>query len=521
MKGKYFKMSKKLINPNDLSQNNNSSLEVVVKRADSANDEMELDLMNVFSNMGKKKRIYIWVIILSVLIGLFVPILIFYQNKKIESVSAVLTFTYPLATNLKAPDNTDLDVGFIMSSHIVQRALSDLMLSDKLSISSVSSNINVKRMLADETLQQLEILERFDSATLNTTNTDSYVNMVNGIEYSYKPQYIISLENGFRSGNGSKKIFLSGEDLSNLLNHIISEYKLFFFETYEEFEIPDNRISDVSLSELDYIEWLDSISEILDSLNEYCKNTARYGYLNFRSPSDGISFNDISRIINLIKKVRIEYIYSFVYYNYLSKDSENTVTKFDYKLRELNRSLEVINSQIKNGAILISNYKNDNILVARQKNESEEPSELNATSVTDYYNGLILNQASLFKKRSDLQLIVKNITDKRNGFSKKTGSAKNLETAEKEMGELENVLQSLYELIKFHAEEIVESISYTGSFISSIDAVYTSSSIFSKDSLIKLATGAGIGFFIGLLLWGLDGLILEFKNSNLRAKYGN
>ncbi len=514
-------MSKRINFPHDTDQNDNSTLEVVLKHADPNNDVSEIDLMNVFNNMGKKRKLYLWVILLLCCIGVFIPTFIYYFNNNVGSVSAVISYTYPLAKELKAPDNSELDVGFIMSSHIIQRALDDAMLSEKLSISSVSSNVNVKRMLADDTLQQLEILEKFDSATLSTTNTDSYVNMVNGIEYNYKPQYIITLNNGFSSGNSSKHIYLSGEDLSNLLNHIISEYKNFFFSTYEEFELPDNRIADISLNELDYIEWLDNMSEILDSMSDYCRNTGKIGYLDYRSPSDGLSFNDISKIIDLVKKVRTEYLYSFVYFNYLSKDPVGTVTKFDYKLRELNRSLEAINSNIKNGAALIENYKNDNILVARQPNDAEMTSEMSTTSVTDHYNHLILNQADLFEKRSELQLVVKDITDKKNGFSKKISTSSNLDIVNKETFELDTILQDLYSLIRFHANEIIGSISYSGSFISSIDAVYSKNSYFSSEIFKKLAMGAGIGMMIGIVLWGIDGLAAELKNSNLRAKYNS
>ena len=370
-------------------------------------------------------------------------------------------------------------------------------------------------MLSDNTKQQLEILEKFDGATLNASAPGGYVDVVNSIKYTYKNRYIIVLKNGF--GTEKNTVFLTGEELSSLLNSIMAVFKDYFFETYESFELPDNRIEDISLDELDYIEWLDNMTEILDSLSDYCTDKDKAEYLNYRSSIDGLTFNDINDLIKLVKKVRVDYLYSYVYYNCLSRDKNSTLTKFNYKLRTLNQQLDIINNNIADGASLIENYHNENILFS-SKADDETGLSASTTSVTDYYNELILKQSDYYSRKAALELQLKNTNDKIEGFSKSIGSTAQHNVANKEINEVNQILQKLYTLIRNHAEEITSSDFYANSFMTCIDAAYEAEGLLSFNTLKKMGMGVGIGFFIAFFIWCMDGLIAEFKDSDARAK---
>ncbi|MCR5727735.1 MAG: hypothetical protein K6G24_09750, partial [Lachnospiraceae bacterium] len=99
----------------------NQKVEVVVKRDASARAG-ELDLVRVFSNMGKKRRIYAWIIVACMLIGLAAPLLMAELKDKTENVSVVINLLYPSAQNKLTPDGKPLDVNYIKSSYILQNA---------------------------------------------------------------------------------------------------------------------------------------------------------------------------------------------------------------------------------------------------------------------------------------------------------------------------------------------------------------------------------------------------------------
>ena len=85
----------------------NQKVEVFVKR-DTEETYGELDLFRVFSNMGKKRNIYLWILLLFTLIGLAIPMLMVEMDKETGSVSAMISFRYPQAAIEKAPDNSPL-----------------------------------------------------------------------------------------------------------------------------------------------------------------------------------------------------------------------------------------------------------------------------------------------------------------------------------------------------------------------------------------------------------------------------
>ena len=495
----------------DVTSEDKSKLEVVLKRDSMQDVGAEIDLMNIFTNMGKRKKIYVWFILFCLFIGLLVPALI-PQIRNEDAISAIISLRYPGAEDELAPDGTELDLGKVMASNIVQAALNRTYLSYNLTASQVSTKMKVEKVLTDATNKQLEILQKYE----NTQYNEEYIKRLTSVEMDYKTSYIITLENGYTVDN--KYVKLPGTELATLLNNIIDEYRKEFFEEYGEFKLPDNKLADISLDELDYIEWLDCVNDILDSLEAYCKEPNRVAYNDYRSHKTGLTFNDISELVALVKDVQVEYLYSHVYFNCLSKDKENTLTNFNYRLLALNKQLDIINEKITTGKSVIENYKNDNILVTGAGDETDEEYKMNVKRVTDYYNSLIMQQADYYVERASLTRKIANMNDKIEGFSAGTGTAYQISVVETETKHISDIMQKLYDLVKAQAEEIGAGDSYMNSFVTTIDAVYYEEAFVSLPDLLLLCKCGGIGLLIGLLVWAMDGLILELKDSSARAK---
>ena len=240
----------------------NQKVEVFVKR-DGGEDATELDLIRVFSNMGRKKGIYIWVIILFMLIGFSIPMLMTELDKETDSVSALVSFLYPEAKMAKAPDGSDLNIRYISSSYILQRALKKTKLTKAPSISSIEKNISVETLLTESTRQNLEVMQKVTETSKDSRDFASVLNL----NYEYDGKYIITLTNGFSNNSSEKKMFLSGNELSALLNNIVETYNEYFFTTYSNMILPDNNLDSINNTELDYIERLDEIVNLFKSLS--------------------------------------------------------------------------------------------------------------------------------------------------------------------------------------------------------------------------------------------------------------
>ena len=492
-----------------------SKIEVLLKNDEPVEKEVELSLLNVFANMKKSFRLYAWIILLCMAVGILAPYSILMFKDKTASVSAVVTYQFSNASEGKNPDGSSLDVNVIKSSNIVARALKATHLSKEVSVNSVTQNISISQMLTDSAKRSIEIMQKMDDATINMQDPEKYVEFVNGMNTgAHRNQYIVTLSNGF--GNEKSSVTLDGSEMAALLNNIIDEYEKYFFETYDTFTLPDNTIDDISVSELDYIEWLDNMGDILDSLSNYCTSEDRGRFLNYRSKADGLSFADINRMVNLVKSARVDYLYAYVYYNGLAKDKERIVTRFQYTLRNLNHSLSVIDENIANGAALIENYKTGNILISRQNVGENETQDITTKSVTDYYNNLILKQADMYAQKSSTELSIDNLNDRIKLFTKSTSNSEKTAVVDNEIVEVNDICRQLYDLARRHAEEIVKSETYRNSFITEIGAS-DSTSFFSGDLIKKMILGAVAGGFIGFAFWFVSAFAAEWKDADKRA----
>ena len=143
--------------------------------------EQGISIMNVFSTLGKRFKIFIWVIIIGLLAGLLAPTLMYTFKDKKESAVAVLGFDYAGAAAEKAPDGSALDVTILKSPYVIENALNNVTLSKKVSTASVQANIVISRPLTDETKRQQEIIQELKEAKHN-----DYAEMVKNFVLRYR-----------------------------------------------------------------------------------------------------------------------------------------------------------------------------------------------------------------------------------------------------------------------------------------------------------------------------------------------
>ena len=482
----------------------NQKVELVVKRDASARAG-ELDLVRVFSNMGKKKRIYAWLILACMLIGLAAPLFMAQMKDRTESVSIVINLLYPSASQQLAPDGNALDMNYIKSSYILQRAIKRTQLSENIPISALERNISIEGLLTEDTRQRLEVVEK----VINETSKD--YDQVLDVDYRYEGKYIVTITNGFSTDpEAKKKTYLDGNEMSALVNNIAEEYSEYFYDTYMNMRLPDNTLDSIKNTELDYIERLDEIVELLNSLSAYCSDIVQPSYRSYRSNYDGLSFADIADCIKLVKDIDVDYLYAYVFYNNVAKNAKSMVTKYSYQLKNTERDLNVVLGNIKNNNLLISEYKNEKINITSADQETMQES----LTVTDYYNTLISNQADNYNKKATLGEKIANLNDKVSGFKNSNSSTAMTEYVEGELNNLVNICTTLYQLTEDHANEILVSGSYRNSLINYIGAQFFRDSFFNASNIKKALIGMIVGAFLAVVVWGMDGFIEEFKRGS-------
>ena len=459
-------------------------------------EEQGISIMNVFSTLGKRFRIFGYVILIGLLVGLLVPTLIYTFKTKKDSAIAVIGLDYPNAEVGLAPDGSKLDISYLKSSYVVENALKKVTLSKSVTTAQVQTNLKIEGILTDETKQKLDILQDLKDAKNN-----DYSKILQNLELKYRAQYVVSIGNVFKDGN--REFTVPSEDLSKLLNAITASYSDYFIETYQDIRLPSNQLSSLNVEALDYLDILDEISDTLFNLEDYCYNNANI-LPGFRSAS-GISFKDLASQIATFRNGQIDYIYSYVYLNNVSKDKELQITKYQYMKRLAEFDLAEITVNINDLQSAITNYQFSITKVPAPDGTSWTEIKVK----DDQYNTLVNRLTVLNEQKSSLEERIALLEDRISRLEGPDATEEQKSNAELYVTGALNTANNMYDLVSKNSQELFASNAYHNKYM---HFIITSETEKFSDNLKLFLIGIGAGLGLGLVMWVADAFIIEFKN---------
>lgn len=466
---------------------NSQKVELIINRQDQQETATEIDLVNVFSNMGRRKRVFLPLVAMLLILGLILPMLIAELSNKSPDAQAVVQMNYEDAQAVSFP------------SFVLQQALDDTLLSESLTATQLERNITVEQLLSEATRQRLEVLEQEVSAN------QSNVSEASEISLDYEDIYIVTLSNGFGGENSGKQVYLEAAEIRDLLDNVIGGYNTYLYESTVDFLLPEVDLSAVSLNDLEYVERLDVIRGILNTLEAYCKdNQTRFpGY---RSATNGLSFADLSENVALVRSVDVNYLYSFIKLRGVAENASLLQNKWIFTLRNTQLALDEIESRIESNNTIIQEYQNETIALSSMDGEFSQ----NTSVTTEYYNTLVRSQMQLYDRKAELEQEILDLEDKIS-TSSQNASPDMLRYVEAEYAYVYRDALGVQQLVIDYAEELQSSDTVTNSYITSTGAQVNADGFFSADNLKKAATGGVVGLVIALVIWAAAGLAEELK----------
>ncbi|MBR7000798.1 MAG: hypothetical protein IKI01_09380 [Lachnospiraceae bacterium] len=497
----------------NLSLEKDSQINVVVNR--QGEDDV-IDLMNVFHKFKVMGRVYVWVLVLCMVLGVCAPLLMYQFSGagKEYRVSSAVTLDYDTiddsdpqvspfpkpVEDLSAPDGTDLDLTQVTSAYVLNNALNGLVLSEDISIAQLRDNIKVERILTEDSRRQQEVASKM----LEDRNSGAYDQLQN-VELTYVNHFIVSLDNGFADAEGDKKIYLPNDELAVLLNRVLDSYNDYLAMTYADFKLPGDAISVIDTDNLDIMESLDQLRSAMDDLYDYCDDQTEEVKA-YRSYRDGRSLFDLMETLQTARDVNVEYLYSHVYANSIAKDREEMLSKYRYLLREAQTKLDVANEHIATTAEILASYKYDQISVENKDKDSSKSTKL----TTDYYNELVLQQAKNYDEAAELSITIDDLEMKIANLETNT-SVLTAEQAQAELTKAISVCSKVYDSICAQMEEIMATPFYT-TYADATAAQGVVQPNFLSANLKKMILGALVGAFLGFGLWFVVAFAAEMKH---------
>lgn len=494
-----------------------TKIQLVVNRPET--DETTIDLGRVFHNAKVLGRVYAWVLVFCILVGVSAPLLMYQFNKPMMTVSSVVTLRYDApnpeyeeaekrkdtdamreldkkvpVSELVTPEGEDLDLSVVTSSPVLQQALSGLTLSSPVTIENLRNNITVTRVLTEESSRTKEVLAGLAEAK----NADVY-NRLEETELKYQNRFVVSLTNGF----GESKAELKDEELKLLLNRVLDAYNDTLVKQWADVRLPEDKVSVIDTENQDLPEVLDSLNTALEDLYNYCDGQTD-SVKEYRSWQTGLNLNEWMTTIRTVQETSVEYLDAYVYAKGLIRDKDSVSMTLRYRMRTLQSDLDKVNEEIAANAELLKNYKNDEVYVSMQESDASR-----TTQVTSYYyNDLVLKQQEAYQKATTLRT---QIAETQNKLDRLDQAVKADEIADVETA-LENAVatvKDLYTSVRNHMSELFSSPLFTT--WSEHSAPQGEAPNFLKLSMKKMLIGAAVGAVIALVLWFLAALAPEFR----------
>ena len=484
----------------------NRQIQLVVN---NTGEEESINLGNVFHNMKMRKRLFSWVLVLCLMIGICAPLLLYQFSKPELTVSSIVILRYEVkpqnsraswpVMDLTAPDGTKLDLNQITSSYVLQTALDGMTLSKPITVTSLRNGIRIRTVLTEDSQRTKEALAGLAEAK----NAEAY-NQLQEAEMKYQNRFVVSLTNGFKEDEEDRFVTeLKDGELSLLLDRILTVYNDYLVRTYADITLPDDAISVIDAQELDVLDSLDQLRSGIDKLYDYCDDKTD-SVKAYRSWKTGRSLEDWMETLQTFRNINVDYLYSMVSENAITRDKTTLMTGWKYLLREAQNQMDEVNARIEETKKLLAAYKNDEVIVSMQESDAAKSTKVS----TQYYNNLILQQTKDYEKIAELKTIIADYTDRINRMDEKDETDVT-EAVEAELARSIESAKALFEQINVHMEEVFESPLYKT--YEDHSAPQGKLPSFLNASLKKMIVGGVVGAILACCIWFLAALLPEFS----------
>ena len=490
-------------------------IQLMVNRPENASPAV--DLGRIFRNVKAKSRVFAWVVVLCLVVGMAAPLLMYQFQKKTQSVTSVVTLRYDVilpdgttepVSYLVTPEGENLDLGMVTASSVLKEAVGGLTLSAPVTLNNLRSNITVARVLTEESSRTKEAL-----AGLAEAKSASAYERLENTEMKYQNRFVVSLANGFGDAESGKKE-LTQEELRIVLNRILDAYNNYLVKQYADVHLPEDEVSVIDPETQDLPEVLESLNTALNNLYTYCTERGETVRA-YRSWQTGLSLNDWMETIRLIQSVSVDSLDTDVYSKGLMKDKETAALTFLYRQRILQAELDEINKTIEDNALMLKNYQNSEVLLSMQEADTTRA----AVFTTNYYNDLVLLQQEAYVKAAGLRTQIAEMQNRLDRLNGVTAAGDVAEAKEDVLNVLETV-RNIQAGIRAHMTELFENPLYTT--YSEHSAPQGETESFLSACSTNMILGGLAGVLVACMIWILSALAQELRRireeSDLKAK---
>lgn len=397
------------------------------------------------------KKFFIYWLIAAVIIAVCNVSFNIFKSVSTGEVSSIVNFSFDGIESGLDPNGNKFDVNDIKSSNIIKYALEELGYGD-MDPEIIKNSISIDGITPDNVIDRITAYTpQYSSDTINTSQAVQ--------ETTYYPtQYEIKIV--------CEKANISHKEAANILNKITEKYQDIFYSNYGYNTALEKAVTSIDYTEYDYVDSITVFNTSLRSLQNYINELSANDNTRFRA-ENGYTFADISASIDTICDENLDWISSFIIINNSTKDKENLIANYKFKIEQLNRKKKTAEDMIASISSTIETYEKDSIVIL---GNATDTSSASLTQSSETYNDLITrkinSQSELSTCNQNIDLYSKRLKALESG---KVNSANN-KIVEQELQKISDKINSLAATINETASEYYENVLLYNAYIVSSPA---------------------------------------------------
>lgn len=459
---------------------------------DSDTEENQIDLMNIAGHMGKKKKIYRYIMAIAVCAGVLVGLIVIgvdYIAGQNTYARAVVSFQYEGIEDGVDPNGAAFDINKLKSPKVIEDALMSLG-NTGFDAEKIRESIEIEGVIPEDAVERITVIKE-----MSLEDVSNYEKI---LDVSYFPsQYIIYL----RKSSG-----MSGTEAVQILNAVLDSYRTYFMDMYANTEVLTVTGNLIDYKDYDYTEAMDMLETQMEIMQDYV-NERRDQAPEFRSSGTGLSFGDISMALDTVSEIDIANLNSYIESHTLTKDVERQREYYEYRIKKYNMEIAENQVELSNIQSVIDKYQKDPLVIVSSQETTQEIEQTNA-----YYDQLLQQRLAISAEIASLNTKLNETYTLLNAVSGAVGknTQDEYDYVDGKLASLTETIAKWADLTEQTAQEYYTTTLFSNAYKISVPAQYTAAGGLVA-SAKKIAIPVAAMLFVVFAVWCVDGLFCELR----------
>lgn len=443
-----------------MAKKDDRNLNITIKNQEDKADEVVVSISTVIKKL--KKYLFVWIVaaVFFVVASFGYAAITTHVNK--PELSALVSFSYSGIEKGLAPDGRKFDVNTLKDPSVIKDTLTELDI-DQSELEAIRQGISFKGVIPKDAADRITLYDK-----ILDDNTSGGLQAAEKIlDTTYFPtQYFVYFN--------YNETDLSDKQAVDVLNGMLKQYETYFYKTYGYNEAIGSAVAAIDYQDYDYSEALDVFSDNISTLKRYVKQLSNDDKARFRSAETGYTFDDLYDALDTVQSVDIDRISSYVSIYNLTKDKDQALAYYEYRIKAMNREQAAYEEELASYEASIASYEKDQIIIfGNGTNDTNTTSSI----ASEQYDKMIQAKNNIAASLARTKQRVEYYKERQEALQNNpVGSNEYTETVEANLASVKEKVSKLVDLVKTTSDEYYKSVTFGNAYTILVPASNTVSS---------------------------------------------